>query len=162
MTAALSPTYMFGLSLELSLFVRSIFMGILFGVIFDMLRVVRIIIPHKNWLVFAEDFLFMLFCGFWFFIFSMTSARGQLRAFLLIGSGIGFVLYIVTVGAAVKSIVTKTRDLIRAVLKRIYLFAKRLLTPFAVKIKKHFKLRIKKIPVKRKKIKKSAKKVLKV
>lgn len=162
MIAALSPTYMFGLSLELSLFVRSVLMGILFGVIFDMLRVVRIIIPHKNWLVFAEDFLFMLFCGFWFFIFSMTSARGQLRAFLLIGSGIGFVLYIVTIGAVVKRVVTKTRDVIRAVLKRIYMALKRLLTPLAVKIRKHFKLHIKKFPAKRKKIKKTAKKVLKV
>lgn len=162
MIAALSPTYMFGLSLELSLFVRSVLMGILFGVIFDMLRVVRIIIPHKNWLVFAEDFLFMLFCGFWFFIFSMTSARGQLRAFLLIGSGIGFVLYIVTIGAVVKRVVTKTRDVIRAVLKRIYMALKRLLTPLAEKIRKHFKLHIKKFPTKRKKIKKTAKKVLKV
>lgn len=157
------PTYMFGLSYELILLIKSVGIGIIFGAVFDALRVVRIIFIHKPWLVFLEDFLFMLFCGFWFFVFSMTSARGQLRAFLLIGAAAGFFLYIFTVGEIVRRFITKIRDRIRATLKRVYGKVKyRFLSPVYRKIKHRYGDFLKsKIKI-RKKSKKTTKKVLKV
>lgn len=159
----MTPTYMFGLSYELVLFLQSVGIGIIFGVVFDALRVVRIIFPHKSWMVFTEDLLFMLFCGFWFFVFSMTSARGQLRAFLIIGAAAGFFLYIYTVGEIVKRFITKTRDVIRAALKKMYNRIKvRLISPVYRVFKRRFGgIFVEKIKL-RKKSKKSVKKVLKV
>ncbi len=159
----MTPTYMFGLSYELVLFLQSVGIGIIFGVVFDALRVVRIIFPHKSWMVFTEDLLFMLFCGFWFFVFSMTSARGQLRAFLIIGAAAGFFLYIYTVGEIVKRFITKTRDVIRAALKKMYNRIKvRLIYPVYRVFKRRFGgIFVEKIKL-RKKSKKSVKKVLKV
>ncbi len=157
------PTYMFGLSYELALLLQSVGIGIIFGVVFDALRVVRIIFPHKSWMIFTEDFLFMLFCGFWFFVFSMTSARGQLRAFLLLGAVAGFFLYIYTVGEIVRRFIIKTRDTIRAALKRAYYKVKtRFISPVYRFIRRKYgKFFVDKIKI-RKKTKKTAKKVLKV
>lgn len=163
----MTPTYMFGLSYELLLLFKSVVIGIIFGVVFDALRVVRIIFPHKSWLVFIEDFIFMLFCGFWFFVFSMTSAVGQLRAFLIIGALAGFFLYIFTVGEIVRRFITKTRDVIRAFLRRVYykLYNKvylKAIYPILSKIKlKSNKFLSHKVKL-RKKSKKTVKKVLKV
>lgn len=157
------PTYMFGLSYELALLLQSVGIGIIFGVVFDALRVVRIIFPHKSWMIFTEDFLFMLFCGFWFFVFSMISARGQLRAFLLLGAVAGFFLYIYTVGEIVRRFIIKTRDTIRAALKRVYNKVKtRFISPVYRFIRRKYgKFFVDKIKI-RKKTKKTAKKVLKV
>lgn len=157
------PPYMFEPKTELGLFILSIVIGILFALVFDALRVIRIIFPHKSWMIFIEDMLFMLFCGFWFFIFSMTSARGQLRAFLLAGNILGFFLYIFTVGELVKRFVTKTREAIIAFLKKVYnLVLRCILRPVFLKIAPPIRKLLKKRRRTRKKSEKSAKKVLKV
>ena len=157
------PSYMFEPKTELGLFALSIVIGILFAIVFDVLRVIRIIFPHKSWMVFIEDMLFMLFCGFWFFIFSMTSARGQLRAFLLAGNLLGFFLYIFTVGELVRRLVTKTREAIIAFLKRVYnLLVRCIFRPIFLKIAPPIRKLFEKRRRIRKKSEKSAKKVLKV
>lgn len=157
------PSYMFEPKTELGLFVLSVVIGILFALVFDALRVIRIIFPHKSWMVFIEDFLFMMFCGFWFFIFSMTSARGQLRAFLLLGNLLGFFLYIFTVGELVKRFVTKTREAIIAFLKKVYnLILHRIFQPIFLKIAPPIRKLFEKRRRTRKKSEKSVKKVLKV
>lgn len=157
------PSYMFEPKTELGLFVSSIVIGILFAIVFDVLRVIRIIFPHKSWMVFIEDMFFMLFCGFWFFIFSMTSARGQLRAFLLAGNLLGFFLYIFTVGELVRRLVTKTREAIIAFLKRVYnLLVRCIFRPIFLKVAPPIRKLFEKRRRIRKKSEKSAKKVLKV
>lgn len=157
------PSYMFEPKTELGLFVLSVVIGILFALVFDALRVIRIIFPHKSWMVFIEDFLFMIFCGFWFFIFSMTSARGQLRAFLLLGNLLGFFLYLFTVGELVKRFVTKTREAIIAILKKVYnLILRRIFRPIFLKIAPPIRKLFEKRRRTTKKSEKSVKKVLKV
>ena len=157
------PPYMFEPKTELGLFIFSVVIGIVFALVFDVLRVIRIIFPHKAFVVFIEDILFMLFCGFWFFIFSMTYARGQLRAFLLMGSVLGFSLYIFTVGELVKRFVTKTREVIVAFLKKVYnLILRRISIPIFSRIAAPIRKLLKKRRRIRKKSEKSAKKVLKV
>ncbi|MCD8328383.1 MAG: spore cortex biosynthesis protein YabQ [Ruminococcus sp.] len=157
------PSYMFEPETELSLFALSIAIGVIFGVIYEATRIVRIIFPHRSWLVFLEDMLFMLFCGFWFFIFSMTFARGQLRGFLLLGNLLGFFLYIFTLGELVKRVVTRAREIVVAALKWIgRLLWQRLFKPMISKILRPLRVRCKKIRRKRKKSEKSSKKVLKV
>ncbi len=157
------PSYMFEPETELSLFALSIAIGAIFGVIYEVTRIVRIIFPHRSWMVFIEDMLFMLFCGFWFFIFSMTFARGQLRGFLLLGNLLGFFFYIFTLGELVKRVVTGARERIVAALKWTgRLLWRRLLRPIIFKILRPLGVRCKKIRRKRKKSEKSSKKVLKV
>lgn len=115
------PDYIFGLQYETKLFLLSFLMGIVFGVVFDILRVIRIIKRHHNAVVFIEDFLFVLFCGFWYFVFSTGMARGQIRLFTLIGMFIGFIVYLLTVGSLTKRLAVHIKavyDKIEGWLKR--------------------------------------------
>ncbi len=96
------PDYIFGLGYETKLFLFSFVIGALFGATFDILRIIRIVKRHNNAVIFIEDFLFVLFCGFWYFIFSTDMARGQIRLFTLIGIIIGFGVYLLTVGSLTK------------------------------------------------------------
>ena len=93
------PDYIFGLQYETKLFLLSFLIGALFGAVYDFFRIVRIIKRHHKIVIFIEDFLFVLFCGFWYFVFSTDLARGQIRLFTFIGMIIGFIVYLMTVGS---------------------------------------------------------------
>lgn len=129
------PDYIFGLQYETKLFLLSFLIGAVFGVVFDVLRIIRIIKRHHNAVIFIEDFLFVLFCGFWYFVFSTDMARGQIRLFTLIGMFIGFIVYLMTVGSITKRLASAIKyvyDKIESWLKR------KIFTPIYTNIKSKF------------------------
>lgn len=95
------PETFFTVSEELWLFGISCLFGAVIGVAYDILRTLRLIVPHNSWLVGAEDILFLALYGVFIAAFSAAAARGELRAYFVIGNIIGFVLYIVTIGSVV-------------------------------------------------------------
>ena len=127
------PDYIFGLQYETKLFMLSFLVGLVFGAVYDLLRIVRIVKKHHKTVVFIEDFVFVVFCAFWYFLFSTDLARGQIRLFVLIGMFIGFAVYLLTVG----SITTRFASAIRMVYEKIESWLKRkIFTPIYTNIKK--------------------------
>lgn len=127
------PDYIFGLQYETKLFMLSFLVGLVFGAVYDVLRIVRIVKKHHKTVVFIEDFAFIVFCAFWYFLFSTDLARGQIRLFVLIGMFIGFAVYLLTVG----SITTRFASAIRMVYEKIESWIKRkIFTPIYTNIKK--------------------------
>ncbi len=127
------PDYIFGLQYETKLFMLSFLVGLVFGAVYDLLRIVRIVKKHHKTVVFIEDFAFVVFCAFWYFLFSTDLARGQIRLFVLIGMFIGFAVYLLTVG----SITTRFASAIRMVYEKIESWLKRkIFTPIYTNIKK--------------------------
>lgn len=127
------PDYIFGLQYETKLFMLSFLVGLVFGAVYDLLRIVRIVKKHHKTVVFIEDFSFVVFCAFWYFLFSTDLARGQIRLFVLIGMFIGFAVYLLTVG----SITTRFASAIRMVYEKIESWLKRkIFTPIYTNIKK--------------------------
>lgn len=92
---------------ELFIFGCACLLGVFFGAVYELLRVVRCVVPHKKIMTFSEDFLYMVFCCFWFFIFSMELVRGSLRGFVVIGCVGGFFAFHFTAGNVVLFIVKK-------------------------------------------------------
>ncbi|MCD7823507.1 MAG: spore cortex biosynthesis protein YabQ [Oscillospiraceae bacterium] len=72
--------------------------GAVLGAAFDILRILRITIPHNEIAVFIEDFFFTLFFGLVFFSFSVEMLEGQLRLYVLAGMALGFGIYLSTLG----------------------------------------------------------------
>ena len=129
------PDYIFGLQYETKLFLLSFLIGALFGAVYDFFRIVRIIKRHHKIVIFIEDFLFVLFCGFWYFVFSTDLARGQIRLFTLIGIIIGFIVYLMTVG----SITVKFAFVIKSIYEKIEnRFKDKIFTPIYTNIKRKF------------------------
>ncbi len=110
----------FNVSQQTRLFLLSCVTGACLGVVFDFLRVFRIIIKHKKSVVFVEDFLFILFFMLTVFTFSTEAVRGELRFFVFLGAFLGFVIYILTVGTVVVYSVSVILEFIYKILFAIY------------------------------------------
>lgn len=101
------PDTFFAVNEELSLFLLSCLCGVFIGAVYDIFRTLRVIFPHNNTLVLIEDIVFL--CGYAVFLtaFASVAARGHLRLYYIIGNGIGFSVYICTVGNIVISALRK-------------------------------------------------------
>lgn len=96
----------FTVSEQCTLFLFSVILGAGIGVFYDVFRTIRIVFPFaaKSKAVFAEDIVFMVVSGAAVFIYAAVLCRGQVRFFCVIGTLLGFMLYIATVGSLVVGI----------------------------------------------------------
>lgn len=90
---------------QLLLFLCSILLGVGLGIFFDCLRTLRVFFTHTRFFVAVEDVAFLLVWGIALVTFAMEKGRGEVRFYYLLGSIIGFILYIFTVGRAVISVI---------------------------------------------------------
>lgn len=105
---------------EAMLFLTSCLLGAALGVVYDLFRAVRLLFPPGAGLAFAEDGLFFGAVGVAEFVFFLNHTYGQLRVFLLIGQGLGFLIYYLTVGRAVYCVMLHLSRIIRGCLQRVW------------------------------------------
>lgn len=72
--------------------------GFLTGVWYDVLRVIRTVLRFGKIGVFLSDMLFCVSTATAFFFFSFPLTGGAVRGYLLLGTALGFVVYLYTVG----------------------------------------------------------------
>jgi hypothetical protein len=77
---------------EMLLFLQSVSLGILLVLFYDLLVILRNLIPHHMAVVGIEDFLFWISAGMLVFIRIYMTNQGILRDFLFIGIGLGALL----------------------------------------------------------------------
>lgn len=132
----------FSLSDECLIFLYSTILGIALGVVFDIFRVIRAVIPHNSFFVAFEDILFMLIWTFSLVIFSVELSGGNIRFFCFVGTFLGFIIYFFSVGKIVigfiRSISSFIRRLLKAVFVRIYGFFRRCFVSVCQKVKSFF------------------------
>ncbi len=132
----------FSLSYECQIFLYSIILGIGLGIVFDIFRVIRAVIPHNNFFVAFEDILFMLIWTFSLVIFSVELSGGNIRFFCFMGTFLGFVIYFFSVGKIVitfiRNISSFIRQIINAVFGRIYGFLRHCFVSVCQKVKYFF------------------------
>lgn len=106
----------FSVSQQLKIFALSCAGGAFIGVLYDVFRAVRLAVPHGRAAVFAEDCLFFILSGIYLVLFAMLFARGQLRMYMVLGSVLGFTVYILSVGRVVIGVLLKIKRFITAVI----------------------------------------------
>ena len=111
------PETYFTVSEELRLFGYSCLMGAAMGAVYDVLRVLRLTLPHNTVLTAAEDIGFLGLCAAALTAFSSAAARGEMRLYFALGSVLGFVLYLFTLGRAVNATLRKLFSLFGTVMK---------------------------------------------
>lgn len=79
---------------EIRMFLESAFYGMILGLSYDMLRILRRIIKHKNIIVYIEDYLFWTVWGVMFFALIFNYNDGNIRAYVFAAILAGVVLYI--------------------------------------------------------------------
>ena len=124
---------------ELFLLGISFLFGMGIGLCYDVIRAVRIIIPHNFLLTALEDVLFLIGYLFFMVAFSSAFALGQFRFYYIIGNITGFALYFVTLGNFVINTLKKLIAVIFKPFKSAYVFLCKKLTPKFVRYSKVLK-----------------------
>ena len=95
-------------------------LGFFIGLYYEIFRFLRLALPHTSLLVGIEDLLFFLPVTLTFLFFCYAFSDGVIRWFSLIGTFLGFLLYLLTLGKLLLFFSDKILSLVRKILKGIY------------------------------------------
>lgn len=102
------------------LFITSIEIGIVLGMVFDIIRVTRKIIKIPDILVQIEDLLYWIVCGFIGFYILYVTNYAEIRPFIFIGMVLGAVFYFATFSIVFMKAATAVINYVKALLKRLW------------------------------------------
>lgn len=102
------------------IFITSIEVGIVMGMIFDLVRVVRKIVKHPNFLVQVEDLLYWIACGLIGFYMLYVSNYANIRPFVFMGIVLGAIFYFATFSILFMKAATAVINYVKALLKRLW------------------------------------------
>jgi len=71
----------------------ALLMGIFITFVYDILRIIRRVIPHGVLLVSLEDICFWIYCGVKVFLLMYHESNGTLRWFAILGALVGMTAY---------------------------------------------------------------------
>ena len=94
---------------ELLRLLRSVLLGAACGVLFDLLRLMRALLPHGSLAVFLEDALFSFIFCFVLQVDAWSFCGGSLRWQHFCGMGIGLACYLLTVGLVTAKMLKRLR-----------------------------------------------------
>lgn len=89
------------------------------GMLYDLIRIFRKIIPHSNWSVQIEDAIYWVVCALTGFSILYMHNYGQIRFFVFIGIILGSVLYFCTFSIIFMKFATWLIDLIKHIIRTL-------------------------------------------
>lgn len=115
------------LNAQALLFLLTVVSGSAIGLLYDVIRIFRKMIPHKNLFIQVEDALYWICVIFCMFLIMLRENYGEIRFFSVCGAFLGMALYYLIVSPVVNAV----SDKVVAVLKYVIsLFFTILFTPF--------------------------------
>jgi len=81
------------INLEVQFFLTSVLYGIMLLVVYDSIRIIRRIVPHKAFFVAVEDILFWVVASIAIFIMIYERNNGTIRGFAILGMLLGMIIY---------------------------------------------------------------------
>lgn len=82
---------------EVELFTVCLLLGMALALLYDVVRVLRLLFRHWDWLVDLEDLLYWIFTGWSVFQTLFYFNRGALRGYAFLGLFLGVLLYTLTI-----------------------------------------------------------------
>ncbi len=117
---------------QLYVFGWAVFYGVMIGISYDLIRILRRIVGHSRVVVGIEDFFFWIIAGLFVFDYIFNTNSGSMRGFIFIGISLGILLYLMTLS---KWIVAQVTKLLVYLIKTIKSILRVLLTPLVVVLK---------------------------
>lgn len=90
------------------IFLYSCLLGITLGFLYDVFRIIRMIINSRSIMIFFQDILYFILSGIITFIFILGFNSGDSRFYILAGEGIGWIAYHITIGEIIYRLSNKT------------------------------------------------------
>jgi len=82
---------------EMSLFLVCLALGAGLAMVYDGLRILRLMISHQDWVVDIEDLCYWIFTAWMVFRTLFYHNQGMLRGYAFLGMFLGMILYLLTV-----------------------------------------------------------------
>ncbi len=101
-------------------FVYAVLFGVGLGLIYEVLRILRIAFNFKNIAIFIQDVLYFLVCSPLLFVFMLNTTDGKVRIYIFVGAFLGFLLYYFTLGMLIRKISIFIINIIKLGLRKIY------------------------------------------
>ena len=105
---------------QLAIFALSLGMGFLLGVLYDIIRALRLSVTRSKIVLVICDILYFILFGLISFLFILALNKGEIRFYIIIGEIIGAFFYYVSLGLAVIKITDKLICLLRKFYKFIF------------------------------------------
>ena len=102
--------YLMPVRMQTAIFLGSCVLGLLLGLAFECFRLLRVLLPHPALAVLLEDalctagFVLALQC------YAVSFGNGRLELWTVLGAALGFVLYLLTLGAAFSTLMRRLRE----------------------------------------------------
>lgn len=122
--------YLYSLSLakQTQSFLMSLGFGFVMGLFYDLFRIVRVSFFKGKAAVIAFDVLYCVFLCFCTYSFCLTVSEGEIRAYILLGSAAGFVIYYFSLGVLIFKAAERITDFVKRIISKIL---KVILFPFS-------------------------------
>ena len=118
-------TYGISLARQTYTFFVSVGFGFLLGVVYDVFFLIRNLISKRRWVTFICDAVFTVSASVMSFLLLLIITDGRIRAYVLFGEAVGFLVYYFSLGVFIVKLCEKITRIIRSVFaffKRILLF----------------------------------------
>ena len=119
--------YILSLSTQTRSFLLSLGFGLIIGILYDVLRVVRIFLSFSKIAAYVTDFLFSVLSAVMTFLFCLSVSNGEVRLYIILGEFIGFSVFYLSFGTVavkfsektVKKMLNALRKIFRLILKHL-------------------------------------------
>ncbi len=109
---------------EVHLAVFSVGTGAWLMIVYDFLRILRILIPHNFFWIGVEDFCYWIYCALVTFLLLYEENDGNLRSYAIVGMFIGMILFQYLVSRKILKYLKKGQEYLKMKIKQ-YRHAKR-------------------------------------
>lgn len=93
--------YLSGVAQQTQLFLYAFGFGFVLGVLYDVFRIIRLILSGGKSAVFVADILYLAVCTLLTFYFALVLNSGVLRGYILAGEILGWLVYYFSLGVIV-------------------------------------------------------------
>lgn len=95
-------------------------LGFLLGVLYDAVRILRLLVPSKKIFVFITDMLFTAFCAVASYVMFIALTNGRIRGYMVIAELIGAAAYFLSVSAVCFPLVKKLICKIKGIFHKLF------------------------------------------
>lgn len=119
--------YIISLSTQTKSFLYSLGFGLVIAVLYDALRIVRLMLSFSKIACYITDFFFSVASAVMTFLFCLSVTNGEVRLYIIFGELVGFFVFYLSFGSVAVKFSQKTVNKIFSLFAKIF---SRLASPF--------------------------------
>lgn len=136
------------ISFQLQNIIPSLGLGFVLGIVYEIVRILRLCVFENKYFVFISDMLFVVLCSISFFTLFVAVNNGHIRFYMILAGILGYSICLYTVGELLFSCFSKLISffikLIKPIFKPIVILSKKIISIFK-KISKKILNKLKKL-----------------